>query len=88
MVAHIAVFIYLLVRFALGRTLPRPAQLYCMTMVILAIGEKIRLSLGGGDASFWFGTFSLPHAFCLFWIVWTSEGAVTKPLPPAKVLAS
>lgn len=88
MIVHVAVFIYLLVRFARGRALPKLAQLYCLTLVILAIGEKIRLSLVSGDTFFWFGVWSLPHALCLFWLVWTSEGVVTKQPDPAKVVMS
>lgn len=69
-ILHIALFIYLLVRFARGLPLPLLTQLYCMTIVILAIGEKIRLLIVDGNAQFWFGALSLPHAFCLFFIVW------------------
>jgi hypothetical protein len=75
-ITHIALFIYLLIRFALGSELSRIAQLYCMTIVILAIGERIRLLLVDGDAFFWFGIFSLPHVFCLFFIVWASRKSV------------
>lgn len=78
---HIALFIYLLIRFARGLALPRLAQLYCMTIVIVAIGEKIRLLLVDGDAFFWFGIFSLPHVFCLFFIVWASRGSVQSDTP-------
>jgi len=49
-ITHIALFIYLLIRFARGLALPLLAQLYCMTIVILAIGEKIRLLIVAGDA--------------------------------------
>jgi hypothetical protein len=69
-IVHVVIFIYLLIRFARGLTLPLVAQLYCITIVLLAIGERIRLLIVDGDASFWFGAFSLPHAFCLFAIVW------------------
>ncbi len=71
-VGYIAVFAYLLVRFARGLTLPLLPRIYCMTIVILAIGEKIRLQVVDGNAWFWFGAFSLPHVFCLFVIIWIS----------------
>lgn len=71
-IGYIAVFIYLLSRFARGLPLPLLAQIYCMTIVILAIGERIRLQIVDGNALFWFGVFSLPHVFCLFVIIWIS----------------
>jgi hypothetical protein len=74
-IMHIALFIYLLVRFARGLALPLLAQLYCLTIVILAIGERVRLLIVDGNALFWFGAFSLPHAFCLFTIVWLSANS-------------
>ena len=80
-ITHIALFIYLLIRFARGLTLPLLAQLYCMTIVILAIGEKIRLLIVDGDAFFWFGIFSLPHVFCLFYIVWASASSTKSSMP-------
>jgi hypothetical protein len=80
-ITHIALFIYLLIRFARGLTLPLLAQLYCMTIVILAIGEKIRLLIVAGDAFFWFGIFSLPHVFCLFFIVWASTNSTKSSIP-------
>jgi hypothetical protein len=73
---HIATFIYLLIRFARGRALPALAQLYCITIVLLAIGEKIRLQIVDGGSFFWFGAFSLPHVFCLFTIVWVNANSV------------
>jgi hypothetical protein len=51
------------------------AQLYCIAIVLLAVGERIRLLIVGGDAFFWFGAFSLPHVFCLFAIVWANANA-------------
>jgi hypothetical protein len=36
-----------------------------LTIVLLAIGEKIHFLISTGDASFWFGLFSLPHVHCL-----------------------
>jgi hypothetical protein len=66
---HIGLFLYLLVRFARGLPLPRFAQLYCVTVVIWVIGERIRLQIVEGNALFWFGAFSVPHALCLFAIV-------------------
>ena len=72
-ITHIAIFIYLLIRFARGLALPRLAQLYCITIALLAIGEKIRLLIVDGDAFFWFGAFSLPHVFCLFALVWAAD---------------
>jgi hypothetical protein len=80
-ITHIALFIYLLIRFARGLALPLLAQLYCMTIVILAIGERIRLLIVDGDAFFWFGIFSLPHVFCLFFIVWASRNSVQSGTP-------
>jgi hypothetical protein len=88
MIVHIGVFIYLLVRFARGRTLPRAVQIYCMTIVILAIGERIRLNSLDGEVFFWFGLWSLPHALCLFLIVWLNRPIVTKPALAAKVRAT
>jgi hypothetical protein len=69
-IVHIAIFIYLLIRFARGLTLPMAAQLYCVTIVLLAIGERIRLLIVDGDSFFWFGALSLPHALCLLTILW------------------
>ena len=80
-ITHIVLFIYLLIRFARGLTLPLLAQLYCMTIVILAIGEKIRLLIVDGDAFFWFGIFSLPHVFCLFFIVRASTNSTKSSMP-------
>jgi hypothetical protein len=80
-ITHIALFIYLLIRFARGLALPLLAQLYCMTIVILAIGERIRLLIVDGDAFFWFGIFSLPHVFFLFFIVWASRNSVQSGTP-------
>ncbi len=80
-ITHIALFIYLLIRFARGLALPLLAQLYCMTIVILAIGERIRLLIVDGDAFFWFGIFSLPHVFCLFFIVWASKSSMQSGMP-------
>jgi hypothetical protein len=72
-IMHIALFIYLLVRFARGLALPLLPRLYCVTIVILAVGERIRLLVVDGDAGLWFGLFSLPHVICLFVIVWAGE---------------
>jgi hypothetical protein len=80
-IAHIALFIYLLIRFARGLALPLLAQLYCMTIVILAIGERIRLLIIDGNALFWFGIFSLPHVLCLFFVVWASAKATESGMP-------
>ena len=80
-ITHIVLFIYLLIRFARGLALPLLAQLYCMTIVILAIGEKIRLLIVDGDAFFWFGIFSLPHVFCLFYIAWASTHSMQSGIP-------
>jgi hypothetical protein len=75
-ITHIVLFIYLLIRFARGLALPLLAQLYCMTIVILAIGERIRLQIVDGDVFFWFGIFSLPHVVCLFVVVWGSSNTM------------
>jgi hypothetical protein len=80
-VTHIALFIYLLIRFARGLALPLLAQLYCMTIVILAIGERVRLLVVEGDAFLWFGIFSLPHVFCLFFIFWAGANGVKSGVP-------
>lgn len=74
-ITHFAIFIYLLFRFARGLALPMLAQLYCITIVLLAIGERIRLLIVDGDAFFWFGAFCLPHVFCLFAIVWANANS-------------
>ncbi len=73
-IVHFALFLYLLIRFSRGLALPLLAQLYCMTIVILAIGERIRLMIVEGNALFWFGAFSLPHVLCLLLIVWYARG--------------
>jgi hypothetical protein len=83
-IAHIALFIYLLIRFARGLSLPLLGQLYCLTIVILTIGERIRLLIVDGNALFWFGLFSLPHALCLFYVVWASANATGLPLRQEK----
>jgi hypothetical protein len=80
-IMHIAIFIYLLIRFARGLALPMLAQLYCITIVLLAIGERIRLLIVDGDAFLWFGAFSLPHVFCLFAIVWANANSVRSDIP-------
>jgi hypothetical protein len=80
-ITHVALFIYLLIRFARGLALPIFAQLYCLTTVILTVGEKIRLLIVDGDAFFWFGIFSLPHVFCLFFIVLASTNSTPPGIP-------
>jgi hypothetical protein len=80
-ITHMALFTYLLIRFARGLALPLLAQLYCMTIVILAIGERIRLLIVDGDAFFWFGIFTLPHVFCLFFMVWASANSTQSGIP-------
>jgi hypothetical protein len=70
---HIGLFTQLLIRFARGAALPVFAQIYCVTIVLLAIGERIRLLFTDGGASFWFGLFSLPHACCLLAILWVNQ---------------
>jgi hypothetical protein len=56
-----------------------------MTIVILAIGERLRLVIVDGNALFWFGAFSLPHVFSLFFIVWAGRllprEAIARPAP-------
>jgi hypothetical protein len=69
-IMYVGLFLYLVIRFARGLSLPLLAQLYCVTIVLLAIGERIRLLIVDGNAFFWFGAFSLPHALCLFAIIW------------------
>jgi hypothetical protein len=80
-ITHIVIFIYLLIRFARRLALPVLAQLYCITIVLLAIGERIRLLIVDGDAFFWFGVFSLPHVFCVFAIVWANANSVRSDIP-------
>jgi hypothetical protein len=80
-ITHMAIFIYLLVRFARGLTLPMLAQLYCITIVLLAIGERIRLLIVDGDAFLWFGAFCLPNVFCLFAIVWANANSARSDMP-------
>ncbi len=82
-------FLYLLIRFARGLALPVLAQAYCMTIVILAIGERIRLVIVDGDALFWFGAFSLPHVLCLLAIIYL-RGRTTgreEDKPPSTAMA-
>jgi hypothetical protein len=80
-IAHFSLFIYLLIRFARGLALPLLGQLYCLTIVILAIGERIRLLIVHGNALFWFGIFSLPHVLCLLYVVWASTNATKSGMP-------
>jgi hypothetical protein len=68
-IVHIGLFIHLVIGFARGHTLPVLAQVYCVMIVLFAVGERIRLSVVDGNAFFWFGAFSLPHALCLFAII-------------------
>lgn len=77
-IMHVALFLYLVIRFARGLSLPVLAQLYCVTIVLLAIGERIRLLIVDGNAFFWFGAFSLPHALCIFAIIWFNAN-LSKP---------
>jgi hypothetical protein len=74
-IAHFVVFVYLLIRFARGLALPMLAQLYCITIVLLAIAERIRLQVVDGDRVFWFGAASVPHALCLCAITWMSANS-------------
>ncbi len=65
------------------------AQAYCMTIVILAIGEGIRLLIVDGEALFWFGAFSLPHVLCLLAIIYL-RGSTTgseDDRPPSTAIA-
>jgi len=57
------------------------AQLYCIAIVLLAIGERIRLLVVDGAAFLWFGFFSLPHVLCLFAIVWANAPATQTKVP-------
>jgi hypothetical protein len=75
---YVGSFLYLVIRFARGLSLPFLAQVYCVTIVLVAIGERIRLLIVDGNAFFWFGAFSLPHALCLFAIIWMNAKA-SKP---------
>ena len=59
---------------------PLLAQLYCMTIVILVIGER-SLLIVDGKALFWFGAFSLPHACCLFFVVWATTNSMQSGIP-------
>jgi hypothetical protein len=70
---YIVVFIYLLIRFSRGLRLPVFAQVYCLAIVILAIGVRIQLSLRHGEVFFWFGVFSLPHLICLVAILYLNR---------------
>jgi hypothetical protein len=74
-IMHVGLFLYLVIRFARGLSLPTLAQLYCITIVLLAIGERIRLLMVDGNAFFWFGAFSLPHPLCLFVIIWMNRNS-------------
>lgn len=81
-IMHIILFIVLLVRFARGLALPLFPQLYCMSIVILAIGERIRLLIVDGNALFWFGALSVPHVVCLFAIVFAGANSLRPGIPP------
>jgi len=78
-ILYVGLFLYLVIRFARGLSLPALAQVYCVIIVLLAIGERIRLLIVDGNAFFWFGAISLPHALCLFAIIWMNAKA-SKPL--------
>jgi hypothetical protein len=80
--AYIVVFIYLLIRFSRGLRLPVFAQVYCVAIVILAIGVRIQLSLREAEVFFWFGVFSLPHVICLVAILYLNRRS-TQPLAGA-----
>ncbi|MGA2777679.1 MAG: hypothetical protein ABSF94_08980 [Steroidobacteraceae bacterium] len=80
-ILHVATFTFLLIRFARGLALPMVAQLYRISIVILAIGETIRVLIVDGDAVFWFGAFSLPHAVCLFVLVWMNAAPASSDEP-------
>jgi hypothetical protein len=71
--AYIVVFIYLLIRFSRGLRLPVFAQVYCLAIVILAIGMRIQLSLRETEVFFWFAVFSLPHVICLVAILYLNR---------------
>ena len=77
---HIALFSYLQIRFARGLALPGLAQWYCLCILVLAIGERIRLQIVDGNVFFWFGLFSLPHALCLLALIYAS-GRPRKTIP-------
>jgi hypothetical protein len=77
-IMHVGLFLYLVIRFARGLSLPVLTQLYCITIVLLVIAERIRLLIVDGNAFFWFGAFSLPHALCLFAIIWMNANS-SKP---------
>jgi hypothetical protein len=80
--AYIVVFIYLLIRSSRGLRLPVFAQVYCLAIVILAIGVRIQLSLREAEVFFWFGVFSLPHVICLVAILYLNRRS-TEPLAGA-----
>jgi len=86
-IIHVGLFVYLVMRFARGLSLPIPAQLYCITIVLLAVGERIRLSVVDGNTFFWFGAFSLPHVLCLFAIIGMNANS-SKPRVAQRVEAS
>jgi hypothetical protein len=73
LIGHVAVFIYLLIRFARGLVLPAFAQLYCLAIVVFAIGERIRLEIVDVDVFFWFGALSLPHVLCLLALIYGNQ---------------
>jgi hypothetical protein len=82
-IAHIVVFVYLLIRFARGLSLPMFAQLYCLTVVILAVGVRIQLSISHGEVFFWFGVLSLPHVICLGAILYLNRASSPAPASAA-----
>jgi hypothetical protein len=73
LIGHVAVFIYLLIRFARGLVLPAFAQFYCLAIVLFAIAERIRLEIVDVDVFFWFGALSLPHALCLLALIYANR---------------
>jgi hypothetical protein len=73
LIGHVAMFIYLLIRFARGLVLPAFAQFYCLAIVLFAIGERIRLEIVDADVFFWFGVLSLPHVLCLLALIYVNH---------------
>jgi len=80
---HIMIFSFMLIRFSRGMALSMFSQVYCLSIVIMAILEKDRLLIVGGEfaAFFWFGLLSLPHVICLVLIIIINNNESKKNMP-------
>jgi hypothetical protein len=62
-------FGYLVLSFARDRAASSVVKFYCLVVLILAVGERLRLELVSSDTFFWFGALSVPHALALPWFL-------------------